>query len=76
MGEAVWQSELLFLRDVLKNHWSSGEYPFRSSHDHGVRSLSTPTERARLLHYFGGQAWPLLPVTSLQHSSVLLQMRQ
>ena len=59
-----------------KKHWSSGEYPFRSSHDHGVRSLSTPTERARLLHYFGGQAWPLLPVTSLQHSSVLLPMRQ
>ena len=37
----LWQSGLLFLRDMLqkKKHLSSGEYPFRSSHDHGFRSL-------------------------------------
>ena len=28
-----------FLGDMLKKHWSSGEYPFQSSHDHGFRSL-------------------------------------
>ena len=43
--------QLLFLGDMLKNCWSSGEYSFRSSHDHGFRSLWTPdlwptTERA------------------------------
>ena len=29
-----------FLGDMLKKkYWSSGEYPFRSSHDHGFWSL-------------------------------------
>ena len=27
-----------FLEDMLKNHWSSGEYPFWSSHDDGFCS--------------------------------------
>ena len=31
----LWQSKLLFFGgNMLKNCWSSGEYPFRSSHDH------------------------------------------
>ena len=28
-----------FLGDMLKKHWSSGEYPFRSSHNHGFWPL-------------------------------------
>ena len=32
MGGQLWQSELLFFWEMLKKHWSSGEYPFRSLH--------------------------------------------
>ena len=51
MGQ-LWQSKLLFrFGNMLKKCWSSGEYPFQSSHDHRFRSLWTPdlwttTERA------------------------------
>ena len=29
----------VFGRYAQNEYWSSGEYPFRSSHDHGFRSL-------------------------------------
>ena len=51
----LWQSKLLFhLEMCSENCWSSGEYPFRSLHDHRFRSLWTPdlwttTERAGAL---------------------------
>ena len=49
----LWQSELLFLGDMLEKSWSSGEYPFRSSHDQGFApfELLTP-ERAEPLPSF------------------------
>ena len=35
----LWQSELVYLGDMLRKLCSSGEYHFRSLHDHGFRSL-------------------------------------
>ena len=34
-----WGSFYFFVGGMLKKHWSSGEYPFRSSHDHEFQSL-------------------------------------
>ena len=36
----LWQSELLF--NILRKHWSSGEYPFLSSHDEVESSMPDP----------------------------------
>ena len=39
MGQLLQSRLLLRLEICSKNCWSSGEYPFRSSHDHRFRSL-------------------------------------
>ena len=50
-GRGIFDKVTASFGNMLKKRWSSGEYPFRLSHDHRFHSLRTPdlwttTERA------------------------------
>ena len=42
MGWAIMAKWVIVFGRYARKHWSSGQYPFRSSHDHGFRSLLLP----------------------------------